>query len=89
MSDPAKKPGRFGSTFKGVAGALPPKVEEQPAPPPRADEDAWEPYSTSLTRRTKKLLKQATAEERRKQFEVVEQAVTEYLEKNHPRLLRE
>lgn len=93
MSEP--KPGRFGSTFKNVKA----KAEEaeqnraqiaiQPqgnTPPP--DDNAQEPFSTTLTRRLKRVLKQASAAESRKQFELVEQALEEYLARNHPNLLK-
>jgi hypothetical protein len=42
------------------------------------------PYSTYLVPLTKRRLKQAAAKEGRKQFEVVEQAVLEFLDRYHP-----
>ncbi|MPY68079.1 hypothetical protein F8S09_15590 [Deinococcus sp. SDU3-2] len=80
----AEKPRRFsGLDAIRKPEATAPAVSPAPPPPP-ADEKQVEPFSSHLKPATKRRLKQAAAKEGRKQFEALEQAVTEYLSKYHP-----
>ncbi|GMA17251.1 hypothetical protein [Deinococcus metallilatus] len=82
-----KKPGRF-STLEAIR-----KPQTTPEPEPdltpalkarTTDDDKPEPFSSHLKPGTKRRLKQAAAREGRKQFEALEQAIVEYLNKYHP-----
>ena len=59
-------------------------AEAPSSPVVTARDDRPEPFSSHLTATTRRRLKQAAAKEGRKQFETLEQAVTEYLTANHP-----
>ena len=81
MSD--QKPKRFdtlNSIRKGATVSAAPAVAEEADQAGRLPH----PYSTYLVPATKRRLKQAAAREDRKQFELVEQAVLEFLEKYYP-----
>lgn len=92
MSSEAKKPSRFGM-LKGVRESAQVPAEEQradnqeaasePAIPVRADA-TQEPFSCTLSRGMKRRLKKASADEGRKQYMLVEQALEEYLGRLHP-----
>ncbi|WP_221091568.1 hypothetical protein [Deinococcus aquaedulcis] len=79
MSKPSKA--RF-----GALGELSKPAAPAPAAPVVQVEEKLEPFSTTLYGKTKVLLKKAAAEERRKQYELLEDALAEYLAKNHPDL---
>lgn len=84
---PAEKPARFGM-LRGVREAAEHPAEELPpqAAPVREgrSDAAQEPFSTTLSRGMKRRLKKASAEEGRKQYLLVEEALADYLEKHHP-----
>lgn len=88
MSSEAKKPSRFGA-LKGVRDAATQTVKEAEAevpatvPAPVKDDTVQEPFSCTLSRGMKRLLKKASADEGRKQYLIVEQALAEYLERHH------
>ena len=89
MSSEAKKP-RFGM-LKGVRDSAQAGLEVQATPvaspePSLAvkDDMVQEPFSCTLSRGMKRRLKKASADEDRKQYLLVEQALAEYLMKNHP-----
>ncbi|MXV21919.1 hypothetical protein [Deinococcus xianganensis] len=79
MSKPSGKP-RF-----GALGELSKPAPAAAAPAPQ-EEDKLEPFSTTLYGKTKVLLKKAAADERRKQYELLEEAIAEYLARKHPNL---
>jgi hypothetical protein len=89
MSSETKKP-RFGM-LKGVRDSAQvvaeahaaPQVAPEPAPAVK-DDATQEPFSCTLSRGMKRRLKKASADEDRKQYLLVEQALAEYLAKNHP-----
>ena len=86
MSNEPKKSNRFGM-LRGVREAathLP--MESAPAPPAASqpDDTQQEPFSTTLSRGMKRKLKKASADEGRKQYLIVEQALEAYLQANHP-----
>lgn len=92
MSSEAKKPSRFG-ILKGVRESAQVAAEEHRAhvqeitPEPGAplkDDTAQEPFSCTLSRSMKRRLKKASADEGRKQYMLVEQALVEYLANHHP-----
>ncbi|MFB9995470.1 hypothetical protein ACFFLM_26415 [Deinococcus oregonensis] len=86
MSAEAKKPSRFGNALKGVRD-LTPSPAELPAPAvPLKDDTAQEPFSCTLSRGMKRKLKKASADEGRKQYLIVEQALAEYLSRHHPKV---
>lgn len=89
MSSEAKKP-RFGM-LKGVRDSAQAVLEVQatsvasPEPSLAAKDDTvQEPFSCILSRGMKRRLKKASADEDRKQYLLVEQALAEYLMRNHP-----
>lgn len=91
MSSDAKKPARFG-ILKGVRESAQAAAEEtrahvQEALPesmaPVKDDTAQEPFSCTLSRGMKRRLKKASADEGRKQYLLVEQALEEYLARRH------
>jgi len=89
MSSEAKKP-RFGM-LKGVRDSAQAVLEVQATPvaspePSLAvkDDTVQEPFSCTLSRGMKRRLKKASADEDRKQYLLVEQALAEYLTRNHP-----
>ena len=81
MSKPTKGKSRYG----GIDSLRAPAPVE-PAPAAPAPDDKLETFSTTLMGSTKVLLKKAAADERRKQYELLEQAIADYLEKHHPNL---
>ncbi|CAM3196284.1 CopG family transcriptional regulator [Deinococcus saxicola] len=86
MSSEVRKSSRFGM-LKGVReAATHPQPEEVAAPPavPQPDDTAQEPFSTTLSRGMKRRLKKASADEGRKQYLIVEQALEAYLLAHHP-----
>lgn len=88
MSSDTKKAGRFGM-LKGVReAASAPQPEAVAAPPAQTqpDDTAQEPFSTTLSRSLKRRLKKASADEGRKQYLIVEQALEAYLRAQHPDL---
>lgn len=89
MSSEVKRP-RFGM-LKGVRESAQAVAEMQAAPvaapePSSAvkDDTMQEPFSCTLSRGMKRRLKKASADEDRKQYLLVEQALAEYLSRNHP-----
>lgn len=82
MSSEPKK-SRFGM-LKGVRDSVQP--EPMPVSPavPVKDDSTQEPFSCTLSRGMKRRLKKASADEDRKQYMLVEQALEEYLAKHHP-----
>jgi hypothetical protein len=86
MSVDVKKPSRFGM-LKGVRDAPPanPEAAVQPAGLAR-DDSTQEPFSCTLSRGMKRKLKKACADEGRRQYLLVEQALEEYLARHHPTL---
>lgn len=88
MSAEGKKQGRFSGleSIRSKPDTAAPTDTSTSAAPPRAkgDSDRPEPFSSHLLPGTKRRLKQAAAKEDRKQFETLEQAVVEYLNKYHP-----
>lgn len=88
MSSEVKKSGRFGM-LKGVReAATSPQLEKVAALPDLSEPDntAYEPFSTTLSRGMKRRLKKASADEGRKQYLIVEQALDAYLRAQHPEL---
>lgn len=87
MSSDPKKPSRFGM-LKGVKDVAPqePLSEVSPAPVPVKDDSSLEPFSCTLSRGMKRRLKKASADEDRKQYMLVEQALEEYLSRHHSEL---
>ncbi len=88
MSSEVKKAGRFGM-LKGVREASTVPQPEKVAAPlavPQPDDTAQEPFSTTLSRSMKRRLKKASADEGRKQYLIVEQALEAYLRTQHPEL---
>lgn len=92
MSGETKKPSRFG-ILKGVRESAQVAAEEHrthvqevtPEPvAPVKDDAAQEPFSCTLSRGMKRRLKKASADEERKQYMLVEQALEEYLARRHP-----
>lgn len=91
MSSEAKKPSRFGM-LKGVRESAQVAAEEhrthvqESAPEPVAlvkEDTTQEPFSCTLSRGMKRRLKKASADEGRKQYMLVEQALEEYLARLH------
>lgn len=87
MSSEVKKAGRFGM-LKGVREAA---IQSQPEeattlPIVQPDDTAQEPFSTTLSRSLKRRLKKASADEGRKQYLIVEEALEAYLQAQHPEL---
>lgn len=89
MSSEVKRP-RFGM-LKGVRESAQAVAEMQAAPvaapepsPAVKDDTMQEPFSCTLSRGMKRRLKKASADEDRKQYLLVEQALAEYLSRNHP-----
>jgi len=89
MSSEVKKP-RFGM-LKGVRDSAQAVAEGQAEPvavpetaPAIKDDSVQEPFSCTLSRGMKRRLKKASADEDRKQYLLVEQALAEYLSRNHP-----
>lgn len=75
-----QKPKRFdtlNAIRKGASTPVPPEESPPSGVLPQ-------PYSTYLVPSTKRRLKQVAAREDRKQFEIVEQAVLEFLDRYHP-----
>lgn len=87
MSNDVKKAGRFGM-LKGVREASTHSQPDEMTMPPAAEPDdtTQEPFSTTLSRSIKRRLKKASADERRKQYLIVEQALEAYLQALHPEL---
>lgn len=88
MSIDTKKAGRFGM-LKGVreaASAPQPEAGTVPPAPLQPDDTAQEPFSTTLSRSLKRRLKKASADEGRKQYLIVEEALETYLQLQHPEL---
>ena len=88
MSSEMKKP-RFGM-LKGVRDSAQAVVEVQATPevspelsPTVRDDTVQEPFSCTLSRGMKRRLKKASADEDRKQYLLVEQALVEYLSRHH------
>jgi predicted hotdog family 3-hydroxylacyl-ACP dehydratase len=91
MSGEPKKP-RFGM-LKGVRDSAEASSEAPVVQPVtltsasvRKDDTTQEPFSCTLSRGMKRRLKKASADEDRKQYLLVEQALTEYLSRHHPDL---
>jgi hypothetical protein len=83
MSVDVKKPSRFGM-LKGVRDAPPATPEASSQRTGLVLEDSTqEPFSCTLSRGMKRKLKKACADEGRKQYLLVEQALEEYLAKHH------
>lgn len=84
MSGEVKKLSRFGM-LKGVREAAT-HPEAAPAEPAQTqpDDTAQEPFSTTLSRGMKRKLKKASADEGRKQYLIVEEALETYLKARHP-----
>ncbi|PNY79175.1 hypothetical protein [Deinococcus koreensis] len=86
MSAEPKKSGRFGM-LKGMKDAVPALEPAAHIPPPpaepRKDDATQEPFSCTLSRGLKRRLKKASADEGRKQYLIVEQALAEYLARHH------
>lgn len=78
-----EKAPRFGM-LKGVRES----AQAAPAlePSPVQDDTQQEPFSCTLSRGMKRRLKKASADEGRKQYQLVEQALAEYLARQHPDL---
>lgn len=89
MSSDQKKSSRFGM-LKGVRDAAQAEPAQEVSPPPPAtpvkDDSTQEPFSCTLSRGMKRRLKKASAEEDRKQYLLVEQALSEYMAKHHPKI---
>lgn len=88
MSSEVKKAGRFGM-LKGVREAAEhaqPEAVAAPPVPAQPDDTAQEPFSTTLSRSMKRRLKKASADEGRKQYLIVEQALEAYLRAEHPEI---
>lgn len=87
MSSEQKKSSRFGM-LKGVresAQGEPSAPVVPPAPAiPMKDDSLQEPFSCTLSRGMKRRIKKASADEDRKQYKLIEQALEEYLSKYHP-----
>lgn len=82
---PIEKKARFGM-LKGVRdAATQPQSEEVGVPPAQVQPDhTQEPFSTTLSRGMKRRLKKASADEGRKQYLIVEQALEAYFQAHHP-----
>lgn len=79
---PIEKKARFGM-LKGVREAAT-HHEEAPSAPAQPDDTKQEPFSTTLSRSMKRRLKKASADEGRKQYLIVEEALEAYLRAQHP-----
>ena len=87
MSKGKEKGPRYGglAAIRQSGGSAAAEVSSAvPAVPVPTPEDKPEPFSSHLKPGTKRRLKQAAAREGRKQFEALEQAIVEYLNKYHP-----
>ena len=87
MSSEVKKAGRFGM-LKGVreAATHPPEEVAAPPTPAQPDDSKQEPFSTTLSRSMKRRLKKASADEGRKQYLIVEEALEIYLKTKHSQI---
>lgn len=84
MSD-KKKDARFDlSAIRGHEKSAP---APQAAPAPAPDEDHLEQFGSRMQSKTKRRLNQAAARENRKLYELIHDAVTDYLNRHHPDLL--
>ena len=81
----AEKQSRFG-VLRGVRDSSQQPVSPLPEPAPLIDDTKQEPFSCTLSRGMKRRLKKASADEGRKQYLLVEQALAEYLAQHHPEI---
>lgn len=89
MPDEKKKPARFDlSLLRQEKAPEPVEAAASPQAVPAAEEKL-EQFGSHMLTRTKRALKMAAADEGRKQYEVLHDAVTAYLKAHHPSLVRE
>lgn len=78
------------SRFEGLQVLKKPDTVEEATPPQYTELEEANPLeslSSQMRRDLKSALKQASAREHRKQYQLIEEAVITYLKKNHPNLV--